>query len=79
MQDVLFCHLGKRRLKQSQFVVVGANRKNFLEAIKRKVDLYLTGDTSELYHLAKDGGMNVIFAGHYATETVGLNSVSPRF
>ena len=46
------------------------------EAIDTGADLYLTGDTTEFYHTAKDIGINVIFAGHHATETVGVKALS---
>jgi len=38
--------------------------------------LYITGDTAEVYYTAKDSRMNVIFAGHHTTETVGLKALS---
>lgn len=39
-------------------------------------DTLLTGETSHAsYWAASDYGMNVIFAGHYATETVGVKAL----
>lgn len=39
-------------------------------------DTYLTGETSHSnYWDASDYGINVIFAGHYATETVGVQAL----
>jgi putative NIF3 family GTP cyclohydrolase 1 type 2 len=39
-------------------------------------DTFLTGETSHAnYWAASDYGMNVIFAGHYATETVGVKAL----
>lgn len=39
-------------------------------------DTYLTGETSHAqYWLAADYGVNVIYAGHYATETVGVQAL----
>lgn len=46
------------------------------EAVDAEVDLYLTGDSTEMYHLAQDIGINVIFAGHHATETVGVKALA---
>jgi dinuclear metal center YbgI/SA1388 family protein len=41
-----------------------------------KLDLFITGEAEhEAYHVAKEGGLNVIFAGHYATETVGVKAL----
>ena len=39
-------------------------------------DTYLTGETSHAnYWAADDLGLNVIYAGHYATETVGVKAL----
>lgn len=53
----------------------GGGYKLFSQAVEAGVDLYITGDTIEIYHLAKDAGINVIFAGHYATETLGVKAL----
>lgn len=46
------------------------------EAKDRGCDTYITGETSHIgYHLAKEAGINVIFAGHYASETVGVRAL----
>ena len=54
------------------------------EAKRNGCDTFITGETShQVYHVAKEERINVIFAGHYATETVGLKAlaghVSSRF
>jgi len=54
----------------------GANYAFLGEAIEKGVDLYLTGDSTEMYHLAKDVGINIVFAGHHATETVGVKALA---
>ena len=42
-------------------------------AIDEGLDLLITGEPrQESYHLASEAGINVIFAGHYATETTGV-------
>lgn len=39
-------------------------------------DTYLTGETSHAhYWAAADHGLNIIYAGHYATETVGVQAL----
>ena len=41
------------------------------------VDIYLTGETSlQGYNLAEQLKMNVVFAGHYATEIFGVRALS---
>lgn len=40
-------------------------------------DTFVTGETThELYHDIREYGLNVICAGHYATETVGLKALA---
>lgn len=46
------------------------------EAAEAGVDAYITGDATEFYHQAHDVGLNVIFAGHHATEIVGVRALS---
>ena len=54
----------------------GAAFSLFMEAVNLGVDLYLTGDSTEMYQISKDIGINVIFAGHHATEIVGVKALS---
>ena len=54
----------------------GANHGILQEALDKNVDLYLTGDSTEMYHAVKDSKLNVIFAGHHATETVGVKALA---
>lgn len=47
------------------------------EARRDGCDTLITGETShQVYHIAKEERINVIFAGHYATETVGLKALA---
>lgn len=40
-------------------------------------DVYLTGETTHTrYHDAREYGLNVVFGGHYATETWGLKALA---
>ncbi len=46
------------------------------EVVALGADAYITGETSHSqYWLASDFGINVIFGGHYATETVGVQAL----
>lgn len=46
------------------------------EALKRGCDTFITGETSHVaFHFAKEGKINIIYAGHYASETVGLKAL----
>ena len=41
------------------------------------VHVYLTGEVSHnAYHEAQELGVNVVYGGHYGTETAGLKSLA---
>lgn len=43
------------------------------------IDLLISGEPKqEAYHLAKELGLNMIFAGHYDTETFGVKALARR-
>lgn len=47
------------------------------QAANAGLDVYLTGEVSHIaYHEAQELGMNVVYGGHYATETAGLESLA---
>jgi dinuclear metal center YbgI/SA1388 family protein len=66
---------GKEQIKRVGIVSGGAPYDVF-EAIEKEVDLYITGDPADIREAVKDAKINVIFAGHYATETVGVKALS---
>jgi len=66
---------GPQKIKTIAVCSGGGGHVIFEEAMREKVDLYLTGDTIEIYTIAKDAKLNVIFAGHYATETLGVKAL----
>ena len=40
-------------------------------------DTFITGEPKQFaYHFCKDNGINAIFAGHYATETLGVKNIA---
>jgi dinuclear metal center YbgI/SA1388 family protein len=66
---------GPPRVKRIAIVSGGA-AELAPEAKEQGCDTYITGETSHVgYHLAKEAGINVIFAGHYASETVGVRAL----
>ncbi|MCM8822919.1 MAG: Nif3-like dinuclear metal center hexameric protein [Candidatus Omnitrophica bacterium] len=67
---------GRQDIKTVAVISGGGGYAGFNEAIKEEVDLYISGDTLEVFHLAKDSGMNVIFGGHHATETLGVKEIA---
>ena len=61
---------------KSLAIVSGFGVDRIAEAKQIGADTLLTGETSHAnYYAASDFGMNVIFAGHYATETVGVQAL----
>ncbi len=57
-------------------VVSGGAPYDVFEAIKKEADLFITGDAADVFEVVRDAKINVIFAGHYATETTGVKAIS---
>jgi len=72
--DVL--DFGKKNIKRIAIVSGGAARM-VAQAAKQKADLYFTGEPSlSAYNLAKELKINLVYAGHYATETFGVKALA---
>ncbi|MCP4428782.1 MAG: Nif3-like dinuclear metal center hexameric protein [Chloroflexi bacterium] len=57
-------------------IMSGFGAEDIAEAKALGADTYLTGETSHAnYWAAADHGLNLIYAGHYATETVGVQAL----
>ena len=68
---------GKKKIKTIAVCSGGAGSKTLYDALNEKVDLYVTGEQKDFYTAVKDLDFNVIFAGHYATETLGVKALMP--
>ncbi|MBU0701807.1 Nif3-like dinuclear metal center hexameric protein, partial [bacterium] len=67
---------GKEKIKTIAIVSGGA-AELVTDAVNKNVDLFITGESKlSSYYIAKEGKINVIFAGHYATETIGVQALS---
>ena len=67
---------GRPRVRRVAIVSGGAG---FLvnQAADARADVYLTGEVSHgVYHEAAELGINVVYGGHYATETAGLKALA---
>ncbi|NLM00645.1 MAG: Nif3-like dinuclear metal center hexameric protein [Treponema sp.] len=65
-------NFGKGKVKTIGIISGGAG-KNVVQAIEQGLDCYITGEIGhENFHVAKEGKINVIGLGHYASETIGL-------
>jgi len=57
-------------------VSCGAAASSIYAAINVGCDTFITGQQDHsIYHIAKEEKINLIFAGHYATETLGIISL----
>jgi dinuclear metal center YbgI/SA1388 family protein len=57
-------------------IVSGAAADLVPEAAAAGVDAFVTGETSHIaWHAARERDLNVFFAGHYATETLGVRAL----
>ena len=60
-------------------IVSGGGGPTFEDCIKEEIDLFITGESSHtIYHIAKEAGINLIFAGHYATEKLGVMALGKK-
>ncbi len=60
-------------------IVSGGAPEVVTQAIDENLDLYITGDASHtVYHESMEGRINVLFAGHYATETWGIKLIKKK-
>jgi len=58
-------------------IISGGAARDIANAAAAGCDTYITGETSHSsYHDAAEYAINVIYAGHYATETVGLKALA---
>ncbi|HII39242.1 TPA: Nif3-like dinuclear metal center hexameric protein [Candidatus Micrarchaeota archaeon] len=59
-------------------VVSGGGGSCVEEAAELELDLFVTGELNQASaRLARDLGLSVIAAGHYATETLGVKEIAP--
>jgi len=70
-------NFGKQKIK-SIGIVSGGGADAIEDAVKEKKDCFLTGEIGlGAYNRAKDFGLSMIVAGHYATETLGVKALMP--
>jgi dinuclear metal center YbgI/SA1388 family protein len=60
-------------------IVTGSGSFALEECARADIDLFISGEPKhEAYHLAKELRQSALFAGHYATETVGVLALKQR-
>jgi dinuclear metal center YbgI/SA1388 family protein len=68
---------GNKRIR-SLGIISGGGGSILKEAVQEKLDCFLVGEIDlAVYNTARDHGMSIIAAGHYATETVGVKALMP--
>lgn len=68
---------GKDRVR-SIGIVSGGGGSMLKDAVRERLDCFLVGEIDlAVYNAAREYGMNLIVAGHYATETVGVKALMP--
>ena len=68
---------GKDRIR-SIGIISGGGGGMVNDAVKEKLDCFLVGEIDlAAYNAARDHGISLIVAGHYATETVGVKALMP--
>jgi dinuclear metal center YbgI/SA1388 family protein len=66
---------GKRTVR-SVAVISGGAANEIVEAGRKRIDVYLSGEANlNAYHMAREYGVNAVFAGHYATEVFGVREL----
>ncbi len=60
-------------------ILSGGGCAQVAEALELGLELYITGDACHtVYHQSLEGGINVLFGGHYLTETSGVRGVMKK-
>lgn len=68
---------GKDRVR-SIGIVSGGGGSMLKDAVRERLDCFLVGEIDlAVYNAAREYGINLMVAGHYATETVGVKALMP--
>jgi len=72
---VISWDFGPEKIEKGAFVS-GFGLSLLPEAIEKNLDIFITGEPSHIwYWKAKEGRINVLFAGHYKTEILGVKKL----
>lgn len=67
---------GSRKIR-TVAVVSGGGSDAIPEAIDKKIDCFITGESNHWnHHSALEGRLNVLYLGHYHSETPGVRAVA---
>lgn len=77
-RTVWHCHAGPDRVKRVG-IVTGGGGSELAQAKNEGVDTFITGEgPHHTFTMAEELGINLIYAGHYATETGGVKALAGR-
>ena len=75
---VWHCHAGPEQVRKVGLVTGGAGSE-LAEAKAQGIDTFITGEgPHHTFTLAEELGINLVYAGHYATETGGVKALADR-
>ena len=73
--NCLLLPFGQERIEKVG-IVSGGGADLLPQAIAEGCDAFITGEqVHSAFHVAKEGEINLYFAGHYATETIGVKAL----
>jgi dinuclear metal center YbgI/SA1388 family protein len=74
-REVRLLDFGPEEIRDAA-IVTGSGTDWLDEAVAAGADVLITGEGKQkVYHEAREAGINVVLAGHYATETFGVRSL----
>lgn len=77
-RDVQVLDCGPEEIQEIA-IVTGSGVDWLDEAVAQGADALVTGEgKQQVYHEAREAGINVFLAGHYATETFGVRALADR-
>ncbi|MFP4164238.1 MAG: Nif3-like dinuclear metal center hexameric protein [Chitinispirillaceae bacterium] len=73
--EIVSLPFGPEKIKRVA-IISGGGAGEVPEAVAKGIDLFVTGESShENHHAALEGNLNVIYCGHYHSETPGVQAV----
>lgn len=77
--EPLMVHSGGAVEVESLAIISGGAAFSLIDAAEQGLDAFLTGEPRhEVFHDAFERGINALYAGHYMTETVGVNLLGAK-
>ncbi len=76
-KDCKLLNFGPEEVKKVG-AISGAGGGYIYEALDKNLDLLITGEERDIAEVAKDGNINVLFLGHYASETLGIIALKKK-